>query len=32
MEGGVLVPEEGVMDAIGVAMMLLGLSAASCCI
>lgn len=25
-------PEEGVMDAIGVAMMLLGLRAASCCI
>lgn len=25
-------PEDGVMDAIGVAMILLGLSAASCCI
>lgn len=29
---GLLLPEDGVMDAIGVAMMLLGLRAASCCI
>lgn len=29
---GPSLPEEGVMDAIGVAMMLLGLRAASCCI